>query len=390
MKAPGFAGGWLLANRYVIFVNTHMIKVGFVLLSNSNAAIPSTRIVVLNMLPYLRTAGFDPHIVFQPATSTKTPDVSGLATRLKAEGFQVVFFQKVFGDSVLALAQALRLAGVKTVFSICDFVNPAMCEATDLTIVVTDYLKSLYPAQLQHKVHVVHDGVERPMLHKTEWGAHTGSGLKPINAVLVTSGALQRLPLMVCPPPWLRVTIVGNYSPDSNKLRRLRENHWRLTRPGSWGQKASYFRFLTNPRIRCEAWGSESVYAAMQRADVGIIPIEVDPERDPTGEWRLKSENRLTLKMAMGLPVIATPIPSYEPVIDQGVNGFLAHNISQWHTYLSELRDPALRQSIGQQARLTALARYSMDLQAAKLIALLRQLIGVTADFNGTDVPQEV
>lgn len=367
-----------------------MIKIGFVLLSNSKTAIPSTRIVVLNMLPYLRAADFDSHIVFEPATSTKTPDVFGLATRLKTEGFQIIFFQKVFGDSVLALAQALRLLGIKTVFSICDFVNPAMCEACDLTIVVTDYLKSLYPPQLQHKVHVVHDGIEQPLLHKSEWLAHTGSRLQPINAVLVTSSTLQRLPLLASPPPWLRITIVGNYSPDANKLRRLGENHWRLNRLGNWSQKWNYFRFLTNPRITCEAWGAESVYAAMQQADIGIIPIEVDPVRDPTGEWRLKSENRLTLKMAMGLSVIATPIPSYEPVIEQGVNGFLAHNISQWHSYLSELRDPALRQSIGQQARQTALTRYSMDLQATKLIALLHQLIWASANFSAADVQPEV
>lgn len=355
-------------------MDKNIVKIGFVLLSNSQAAIPSTRIVVLNMLPYLRAAGFDPHIVFEPATSTKTPDVSGLAARLKAENFQIVFLQKVFGDSVLTLARELRQLGIKTVFSICDFVNPAMCEATDMTIVVTDHLKSLYPKELQTKVAVVHDGVERPALHKTEWKTHTGSWLEPINAVLVTSAAMAKLPLLVSPPKWLRVTIVGNYSPDNNMLRRLGENRWRLRRLGDWRQKLDYLRFLANPRIRCQAWGAESVYAAMQQADIGIIPIDPDPVRDPTGEWRLKSENRLTLKMAMGLPVIATPIPSYEPVIDQGINGFLAHNPAQWLQYLSELRDPQLRQRVGQQARQTALAGYSMDLQAQRLIAALKTL----------------
>jgi glycosyltransferase involved in cell wall biosynthesis len=300
--------------------------------------------------------------------------VSGLAARLKAENFQIVFLQKVFGDSVLALARELRQLGIKTVFSICDFVNPAMCEATDLTIVVTDHLKSLYPKELQAKVTVVHDGIEKPLLHKTEWGIQTGSRLEPIKAVLVTSAAMAKLPLLVSPPEWLQVTIVGSYSPDDNRLRRLAENRWRLRRLGDWRQKLDYLRFLANPRIRCQAWGVESVYAAMQQADIGIIPIDPDPMRDPTGEWRLKSENRLTLKMAMGLPVIATPIPSYEPVIDQGRNGFLAHNSAQWLQYLSELRDPQLRQSMGQQARLTALAGYSMDLQAQRLVSALKTL----------------
>lgn len=352
------------------------IRLGFVLLSNTQNAIPSTRIVVLNMLPYLRAAGFDPHIVFEPATSTKTPDVSGLAEKIKAGNFQVVVLQKVFGDSVLELARELKLAGIKTVFAICDFVNPAMCEATDATIVVTDYLKSLYPKEQQHKVAVVHDGVERPALHKTDWGTHTGSSAKPLNAVLVTSAALDRLPLLGRPPSWLKVTIVGRYSPSGASVRRWRENQWAMAAKSGLVERWRFLRFLADGRIACEAWGADSVYQAMQRADIGIIPIEVDPVRDPTGEWKVKSENRLTLKMAMGLPVVATPIPSYEPVVEQGINGFLARSTDEWLRHLSALRDPALRKSVGQQARQTALTRYSMDRQAEKLIAVLQGVVG--------------
>lgn len=351
------------------------IRVGFVLLSNTQNAIPSTRIVVLNMLPYLRAAGFDPHIVFEPATSTKTPDVSGLIDKIKAGNFQVVVLQKVFGDSVLELARQLREAGIKTVFAICDFVNPVMCDATDATIVVTDYLKSLYPKELHAKVSVVHDGVERPQFHKTDWGNHTGSSAVPLNAVLVTSASLDRLPLLGNPPSWLKVTIVGRYSPHGSMWRRWQENQWQMARKTSAGERWRYLRFLANRRIACEAWGAESVYDAMRRADIGIIPIEVDPVRDPTGEWKVKSENRLTLKMAVGLPVVATPIPSYEPVIEQGVNGFLARGTAEWLQHLSALRDPALRKSMGQQARQTALERYSMDRQAEKLIAVLSGLV---------------
>jgi|GEM_PF-994514 len=351
------------------------VKVGFVLLSNRQNAIPSTRIVVLNMLPYLKAAGFDARIVFEPPISTKTPDVAGLADKIKAEGFDIVFLQKVFGDSVLALAQELRVTGVKTVFSICDFVNPAMCAATDATIVVTDYLKSLYPAALQHKVSVVHDGVEQPLWRKTDWGSHQGSCFRPLRAVLVTSGAMDQLPLLSKLPPWLHVTIVGSYPASGSPWRRLQANWWQMSLKRSWGERWRFLRFLANPRIACVAWGPVSVYETMQAADIGIIPIEVDPVRDPTGEWKLKSENRLTLMMAMGLPVVATPIPSYEPVVEQGVNGFLARRLDDWWNYLGALRDPVLRRRIGQKARETALNGYSMDLQAQRLIAVLRSVM---------------
>lgn len=352
-----------------------MLKIGFVLLSNTASAIPSTRIVVLNMLPYLRAAGFDPHIVFEPATSTMTPDVNGLAEKIKAGGFQLVVLQKVFGDSVLELARELRKAGIKTVFSICDFVNPAICDATDATIVVTDYLKSLYPKEHQAKVFVVHDGVERPQLHKSDWGSHAGTRACPLNAVLVTSSSLDRLPVLGSPPSWLKVTIVGRYSPPGALLRRLQENKWHMARNHGAAERWRFLRFLANRRIVCDAWGVESVYDAMHSADIGIVPIEVDSGRDPSDVWKVKSENRLTLKMAMGLPVVATPIPSYEPVIDQGVNGFLARTLDDWMQCLTALRDPALRKHVGEKARETALARYSMDRQAERLIGVLRQVL---------------
>lgn len=351
------------------------MKIGFVLLSNSAHAIPSTRIVVLNMLPYLRAAGFDTYVVFEPTTSTKTPDVAGLAEKIKAGGFKLVVLQKVFGDSVLQLARELRQAGIKTVFSICDFVNPAMCDATDATIVVTEYLKSLYPKEQQAKVFVVHDGVERPQLHKSEWGSHAGTRLRPLSAVLVTSSYLDRLPLLGSPPSWLKVTIVGRYSPSGSPLLRWQENKWRMVRKRGVAERWRFLRFLASRRIFCEAWGAESVYDEMQSADIGIIPIEVNPVRDPTGEWKVKSENRLTLKMAMGLPVVATPIPSYEPVIEQGVNGFLASSLNDWIRCLTALRDPVLRQHVGEKARETALERYSVERQAERLIWVLRHVL---------------
>jgi glycosyltransferase involved in cell wall biosynthesis len=356
------------------------IKIGFVLLSRLSNPMPSTRITVLNMLPFLRDAQFDPHVVFEPAHSSETPDMTGLAQRLKTEGFDIVFFQKVHGASVLAQVHELRAAGIKTVFSVCDVVEPSMAEATDATITVTDYLKSLYPESLQSKIFTVHDGVERPQLHKTDWGSHRGSRSRPLNAVLVTSLALTRLPVLVSPPDWLTVTIVGRYPASDRKLQRLRESRWEFSRKTGWQEKLRYLRFWSNPRIRRVAWDADGVYAAMLQADIGIIPIETDLAQGAVWRWQVKSENRLTLKMAAGLPVVATPIPAYEPVIQQGENGFMASSQTQWFEALTMLRDPAIRRRVGESARQTALTHYSMALQAERLLAVLRGLLGQAPD----------
>jgi glycosyltransferase involved in cell wall biosynthesis len=80
------------------------------------------------------------------------------------------------------------------------------------------------------------------------------------------------------------------------------------------------------------------------------------------------------MKMAVGLPVIATPIPAYEPVMEHGRAGFFARSRDDWMTYLEALRDPVHRRRIGQQARESVLARYSREEQARRLIEVLHEL----------------
>jgi glycosyltransferase involved in cell wall biosynthesis len=112
----------------------------------------------------------------------------------------------------------------------------------------------------------------------------------------------------------------------------------------------------------------------MMQADIGILPVQTDPELGATTNWHVKSENRLTMKMAMGLPVIATPIPAYIPVVEQARNAYFANSRGEWMDALSELRDPALRRQIGLAARQSVLARYSAERQAEKLVAVFRAL----------------
>jgi glycosyltransferase involved in cell wall biosynthesis len=329
------------------------------------------------MFPFLHAANFEPHIVFEPSQATETPDITCLAHRLPKENFQIVFFQKVHGPSVEKLAWQLKVAGVKTVYGVCDLVNASMAEATDATIVVTEYLKSLYPLALHSKIHVVHDGVEHPDLRKTSWRGDVGSRGRRLHAVLVTSAQLDHLPILGAPPEWLEVTIVGHYPPSGRVMQRLQQARWTLARKRGERERLAYLKFLVNRRIKCVTWDPDGVYDAMRRADIGIIPIERRPEHSEMipSSWKVKSENRLTLKMAMGLPVIATPIPAYESVIDQGKNGFLAHSRRDWAECLNALRDPLFRRAVGDQARNSVLERYSMEEQARRFLQALNGLV---------------
>ena len=352
-------------------------RVGFVLCSPAGTPIPSTRIAVLNMLPALKRAGFESSIVFEPPTPTETPQLQGSAERVLGAGCDVVVFQKVRGSDAVSRARRLAQAGVPTVYAVCDLIDVAMVEATTATVTVTEHLRSRFPVELQPRIHVVHDGIERPEAAKADWGIGRGSRSARLSAVLVTSAELDHLPVIGSPPRWLKVRIVGRYA---SGRRRWSETRWKLAGQ-STRERLEHLRFLLDFGIVCVPWEAESVYREMHDADIGIIPI--DTHAAPSGgavppAWQLKSENRLTMKMSMGLPVVTTPIPSYEAVIDQGVNGFFASSSRDWSACLNALRDPARRREMGAAARLSVARRYSMDEQAAKLVRVLTGLITST------------
>jgi glycosyltransferase involved in cell wall biosynthesis len=351
-----------------------MARVAFVLASHSRSPLASTRIAVLNMFPALRAAGYEPEIVHEPEQPSVLPAVDGLEQRLVDEGYDIVFLQKVHGPSVERLARRLGELGIATVFGVCDVIEPGMVEATDVTVAVTEYLRSLYPPHLQSKIHVVHDGIENPAVHKLDYGTTPAGERHPLQAVLVTSSLLTDLPVLASPPAWLNVTIVGPYPGPSTPLRRLRDAARQLRDQPSANWLPSV-GFAMSSRIRCVPWHPVRVYQELQAADVGIIPVDegAPPHRGETvPAWQVKSENRLTLKMCMGLPVVASPVPSYAPVVDQGVNGFILTSRADWLACLDALREPALRRQIGQRARQAVLERYSQQEQARRLIAALQ------------------
>ena len=348
------------------------MKIGFVLLSSSKDPQPSTRISVLNMLPYLRKAGIQTELVFEPPSSSETPDLTGLAKRLIREKFTTVYFQKVHGESVEKCVQTLNAAGVGTIYGVCDLVEARMAKLVDMTLVVTDFLKDIFPVDLQKKIHVVHDGIERPNLQKSEIRLHVATRNKPIRAVLISSSRLQSLPILRSIPDWLDVTIVGRYPPTNAMLQRVRESRWALSKMATWRDRLNYIRFLADRRIRTVMWQAGGVYDAMQDADIGIIPIERSGDTlqsNTVPSWKMKSENRLTMKMAFRLPVVATPIPSYESVVNTGKNAFFADSRADWIQCLEALRDPAIRSEMADQARASVIERYSKEKQATLLIA---------------------
>ena len=86
-------------------------------------------------------------------------------------------------------------------------------------------------------------------------------------------------------------------------------------------------------------------------------------------KFPFKGNNKLTQYMALGKPVVASPVESYLPIIKQGENGFIARTMDDWRQFLTLLRDnPELREKIGAEAQRSVAEAFSIESVTGKLL----------------------
>lgn len=87
-----------------------------------------------------------------------------------------------------------------------------------------------------------------------------------------------------------------------------------------------------------------------------------------------KSNVKIITAMAFGMPVLASPIPSYSEIINSGKNGYLCIDLEHWKSYLEKLKDLDLRKEIGEKGKETALD-FSVEKITKKWISLFDFLL---------------
>ena len=375
-----------------------MRKLGYILYGTAQTA--STRISSLNVFDPLRRRGYAPVVLYQPRRfwhSSKSrrlqPRLDGIVvSAVDHHGFgrgDVVFLQKVSGPSALRAVAQFREAGIKTVFWISDYVVPEMSEACDATVVPSQELKLKHSVGLQPRVHYVHDGIEADDLHQEAYSSHYASTEQPLRVVFLSSKRVERIPLLGDVPDFVELSVIGRY-------RTASSTGWRGTAPrGMLGSGPAILRtsarigdLIRNAARRASGqeqsgppfhrlpWRLDTVYTDMLAFDVGIVPVDVTAVREGRRADLpyLKSNNRVTQLMALGLPVIATPLPAYEPIVENGVNGYLAVTVGDWTRALEELRDPGTRERLGRRARCRVVDEFSREEQARKLADVFANL----------------
>ena len=85
------------------------------------------------------------------------------------------------------------------------------------------------------------------------------------------------------------------------------------------------------------------------------------------------TEYKITLGMAAGLPVIASPQPSYVEAVEHAGGGIIASSTEEWCEALVRLgADATLRSAIGRRGRQTVIDRYATEVVAKRYLDLLR------------------
>jgi len=114
-------------------------------------------------------------------------------------------------------------------------------------------------------------------------------------------------------------------------------------------------------------WGLNTWKAAMNDCDVVLCPQRVEVQA-------AKSNVKVTTAMALGMPVIASRIKSYEEVIRHGENGYICDSMDDWSKALIELKDPEKRKQVGTAAK-NSIGQYTQDYISTQWITTFNKIL---------------
>jgi glycosyltransferase involved in cell wall biosynthesis len=124
-------------------------------------------------------------------------------------------------------------------------------------------------------------------------------------------------------------------------------------------------------RLRFERWSPQSEVRALQEFTVGLMPLTNDDVA------RGKCSFKMLTYMAVGLPVVVTPVGMNAEVLALGQIGYAAQSTDEWVQAITTLlRDPESAGRMGKVGRTVVEQHFSRRVIGPRLAKLLRQAIG--------------
>lgn len=309
------------------------MKIGWFLLGNENVG--SSRIQGINIHNYFNKIGIK-SIILQKNSIMKPCLTITMWQQLiiLLSKYDVLIFQKIFDSKAMRFALLARKFGIKTIFLQSDLIETKMVKKVDAIVVSSEYLKRYYDNKYGIKTFLIEDAIEvNKNLFKKDYECKE-------KITLIWVGHKDN---------WKTLDIIYQ------ALEKINDNSFCL-------------KTISNHPDADIKWKLETVFQEILKGDIGVIPCLSD-------EWsKAKSNNRLTMFMALGLPVIASAIPSYQKIINHGKNGFIAKNIDDWIKSLLILKDNKNREKIGLKGREDALNNFDIEIIGWKWVSFIKEL----------------
>jgi hypothetical protein len=280
--------------------------------------IASSRIHGVNIHRYLKLQDWESTILLEPVGSDWIGDIPlSLAQVLKLNLFRagdVAIFQKLAGVNTATLIEHLTGLGVITVFIDCD----TPIKAAEANVALWTVCLSANMAQRYR-----HAGFRR-VVYLPE-------------------------------PAEIFIDQFATHPISSDRIRCLWFGNWSAERAQDVEAIRSIIsetefrdfelRVVSNSPEADVTWSQDALLREFEIADIVVIPLTNDREQE-----QAKSSNRALQAMAAGLPVIASSLPAYWEVIENGWNGYLCVDSEDWRAALRLLRDPITRKNVANNA----------------------------------------
>jgi glycosyltransferase involved in cell wall biosynthesis len=127
---------------------------------------------------------------------------------------------------------------------------------------------------------------------------------------------------------------------------------------------------IAGAEMRFVPWSADREAAELSDCHAGIMPL---PEDEVT---RGKCGMKALQFMAVGRPVVISPVGVNADIVQHRQNGFLAATTDDFvHALLELSKDPGLRCRVGRNARKTVEERYSAEIAARKFSDVVRVVV---------------
>lgn len=103
-------------------------------------------------------------------------------------------------------------------------------------------------------------------------------------------------------------------------------------------------------------WSEKEEVNMLNQVDIGIMPLHETPWENG------KCAYKIIQYMALGLPVVASPVGVNSEIVKHGENGFLATQLSDWELYLETLiENKELQKKFGQKGRYQIIEKFTVE-----------------------------